>query len=320
MVMNSGYALLFYNWVCSLDNNKLGYIRDKTLIIATDKNAKKHANNAGFKMVYVPDWLITDDLSIGENVYSSMISNINYNYLVGLQVSMIRDLIHMDYNILFQDIDLVWIKDPLKYINILNNKISKNIFDIITSHDHRWDDKGPINSGFMFINSNCKTKSFTDNVMQFIGIPLVQGSDQRLWNKLLNTIPFRDINVHFLDSFLFISGKTLYDIMFNRFGMKFNSRNERINYIKNEAKSYIIHAAWTYDAYHKVERFYKTGHWYFNQNQCSKYFDKSLILDINDRQPRDYEDKKSDIDLVKFGLVTNDTKKFMQKFKFKAWK
>lgn len=121
MVMNGGYGLLFYNWVCSLENHNLNYIKKQTLIIATDNKAKNIAIKSGFNIIYELNFMKNAGLNIGKETYSGMEAKFgklgnSYNYLVSLQIAIISDLIELNYNILFQDIDIVWIKDPIPYI------------------------------------------------------------------------------------------------------------------------------------------------------------------------------------------------------------
>ena len=267
MVMNKGYLVFFYNWLCSLEYNKIKHIKENTLLIVTDKYAKEVAIKTGFKMIYEPEWFI-NSFNIGIKKYSSVIANQNYNYLVALQISVIADLVLMGYNVLFQDIDIVYIKNPVPYIMELNYKYN-DVFDIIAMHDHRWDIKGPINSGFMYVNSNCKTKSLMKHLIGYISITILHGSDQLLWNQLIKSVPFRDINVHFLHKHKFICCRELSMITTNGESFNFKNNKERETFLSNQG-TFMIHAAWTTNADEKIQKFGKMSTWYID-NKCPIY-------------------------------------------------
>ena len=62
MVINRGYLYLFYNFVCSLEYNKIEGVRERILVIPTDEETQKDISLTGI-MSYYPSWL-------GENYYN----------------------------------------------------------------------------------------------------------------------------------------------------------------------------------------------------------------------------------------------------------
>ena len=68
------------------------------------------------------------------------------------------------------------------------------IGDIYMAFDGRGDSKGPANSGFIYLRSNCKIKIFTDTLVHYIGLVLIGRSDQRHWNLFLREYDFRLVN------------------------------------------------------------------------------------------------------------------------------
>src|SRR5690606_15889092 len=109
----------------------------------------------------------------------------------------LNDLIHLGYDVILQDMDVVWIKDPI--VNFIMDIKSQNM-DIQMSVDGRNDIRGPGNSGFVVIRSNCKTKIFVNTMINLLYIILVSRSDQILWNALLQEKVFRQLNFNTLST------------------------------------------------------------------------------------------------------------------------
>ena len=107
MTLNSGYTYLFLNWLCGL--HALGIaddIRKTTIIIATDEKTELLARKVGFQVVR-GDWTNT---KIEEEAAKSFALGA-HRWTVSLQIVYTYDLIQMGYNVLQQDVDVVWLRD-----------------------------------------------------------------------------------------------------------------------------------------------------------------------------------------------------------------
>lgn len=143
------------------------------------------------------------------------------------------------------------------------------------SKDGRNDFRGPGNSGFIYIKSNCKTLLFMNAMIEMIGAVIVGRSDQILWNFMMKEEYFKNkigLKFDILDTNYFIGG---YQV-----NLKKGTKRKDFKY---ENDHYIVHASWTTDQFDKIEKFYNLNHWYFNDEQCINIFETKLLPDLKDR-------------------------------------
>ena len=107
-------------------------------------------------------------------------------------------------------------------------------------------------------------------MIKLIGLILVGRSDQILWNMLLDEDEFRQIHFELLDTKYFICG---YQVNLER-GIKNGKLPDAAT---------IFHASWTTDQFDKVEKFYMTDHWYFNQEKCPSIYKYELLPDLKEK-------------------------------------
>ena len=269
MVFNYGYSWLFYNFICSLSYNKiLNDIKNRTIIVTTDLFSKNLVESTGF-MTHYPLWLGSKILSQITSKAAASFALGGHKWIVSIQIALITDLIEMGYNVLMQDIDIIWFNNPINYL--LNNKY-KNI-DIQMSVDGTMGLRGPGNSGFFIIRSNCKTKLFMNTMISLIGLIMTGRSDQMLWNTLLNEKLFRQINFQTLSTKYFISG----------FQVNILHGTKRKN-LPNPNSHFIVHASWTTDQWDKIEKFYNIDHWYFTKEKCPNWYNFTILPDLAERK------------------------------------
>ena len=265
MVFNHGYAWLFYNLLCSLQYNNID-IRNRTIIVTTDEESQKLVSDTGF-MTHFPDWL---GQSIQGRITKKAAASFAlgaHKWIVSIQIALITDLIELGYDVIMQDIDMIWYKNPLPY---LMNPIYQNI-DIQMSVDGTMGLRGPGNSGFFIVRSNCKMKMFMNTMVSLIGLIMTGRSDQMLWNTLLQEKQFRMINFETLTTKKFISG----------FQINLARKTTRNQLPSNH---FIVHASWTTDQWDKIEKFYNTDHWYFTQERCPKWYNFDYLPDLAERK------------------------------------
>ena len=287
MAVNHGYSYLYLNWFCSVKYN--GLLTDdlisRTIVITTDIDTQKTVNDTGFTGYY-PTWLGTKNLKrITKNAAQSFALG-GHRFIVALQIAMVNDLIHLGYDVLIQDTDIIWKDNPIKYLYL--NKY--NYIDIQMSVDGRMDQRGPGNSGFFIVRSNCKTKIFMDTMISLIGLVIVGRSDQILWNTLIDERLFRMINFETLNHDVFLNGNRA-------------SKQKYIEKIDFD-KMITFHASWTTDIFDKIERFYNIDSWYFTDNKCNDYFDINKLPDLKNRKSHiRNKTQEQELRLKKLGFV-----------------
>ena len=293
MTVNYGFSWLFSNWVCSLEHNlnenEIQNIKSKTIVVVTDEKSEKLVNSMGF-MTHFPVWLGPNILSNIEEDASDFFGERSHTEINMLTIMLMNDLMQLNYNVLVQDVDIVWNKNPINYL--LHNVVA----DISMSFDGRGDKRGPGNSGFIFLKNNCVTKVFAKTLCNARSQIYYDGSDQMMWNRLINDTFFRQLHFETLDEKLFANGHV-------------------INLVHGGAlhsDHFVFHASWVHDSFDKIEKFMNTKHFYYLPELCS-YHDENMILDISKRIPKkeDIESgriQKQEDKFVKLGLFKNETK------------
>ena len=118
IVFNYGYSYLFFNWACSIEYNQLDIdheIRNRTVVITTDFKAKSMLESKGF-LVYYPEWLGTWILKHIDEKASERFANGPHRWIVSIQIATLNDLVQLGYNVILQDSDIVWNKNPITYL------------------------------------------------------------------------------------------------------------------------------------------------------------------------------------------------------------
>lgn len=266
MVINRGYLYLFYNFICSLTYNKIDGVKERILVIPTDKETQKDIEATGI-MSFYPSWLGERLLQRIDPKMAASFALGAHRWVISFQVAFLNDLLEMGYNVVLQDSDIIWIKNAFNYLK----QPRFDRLDIQMTVDGRMDFRGPGNSGFLFIKTGCKTKRFLNTMIHLVGLIMVGRSDQILWNMLLDENIFRQLHFELLSTKYFICG--------------FQVNLERgIRGGKLPETSIIMHASWTTDQFDKVEKFYMTDHWYFNQEKCPSLYKYELLPDLKERK------------------------------------
>eukprot|EP00483_Globobulimina_turgida_P009619 UN09638 len=217
-------------------------------------------------MIFFPDWLgkvrdrITPDMpktfALGA-----------HRWVVSLQIAIISDLIALGFDVITQDSDIIYIKNPLYFVM---QQQFKHV-DIQMMVDARNDRRGPGNSGFYIVRSNCKTKVFMETMIKLIGAVLVARSDQILWNTLINEKSFRMLNFATFPIEYFVGG--------NQINIKYETKQKDL-----PPNALLIHACWTTDQFDKIEKFWNVEHYYFTQEKCPHLYDYNMMPDLKDKK------------------------------------
>lgn len=290
ITINDGYSFLFLNWVCSLDYHQLMAIKQRTIVIPTQKETIPLIEKAGFKMIFHPHWLG----AVIERIEPEMPKTFAlgaHRWVVSLQIAAISDLVALGYDVITQDSDIVYVGNPLRYLMQPRFKY----LDIQMMVDERNDRRGPGNSGYYIVRSNCKTKVLMQTMIQMIGAVLVARSDQILWNTLINEKMFRMIEFRTLSRDYFVGG--------NQINIKYGTKREDL-----PGNTVMIHACWTTDQFDKIEKFYNVEHYYFTNETCPHLYDYKLTPDLKDKKWHiRAKTQEQEAKLMKLGLVRDSS-------------
>jgi Nucleotide-diphospho-sugar transferase len=178
----------------------------------------------------------------------------------------------LGYNFLFQDVDIVWYKHPLKYFA---DNDGDETFDIYFQEDGARTtmyEPYDANSGFYFVRNNERTRHFLAAMLMSTDFTLTTQNDQVVFGVLLSE--------HAVLHGLKVKVFSRYELDFPG-GWAFNGISQdgksHMGKILNEtSNSYIFHMSWTSNSADKELYFRQMGLWHV-QDQCeSKSHDGKL--------------------------------------------
>jgi len=168
-------------------------------------------------------------------------------------VHLVSDL---GYDLLFQDVDLVWLKDPLAYFHDTASPVAN--FDVYFQDDgNRQERFAPYsaNSGFYYVRHNPRTKLFFRKMLYAGDLIFACHSHQQILIQLMaeaSSLSGLTVKVLSRDGEGFPSGYH-YNMKRDSFMRKF---------VKGETASYIFHMCWTLNKDDKVKYMRQMGMWY----------------------------------------------------------
>jgi len=172
-----------------------------------------------------------------------------------LCVQLVNEL---GYNLLFQDADIVWYKNPLEYFH------DKSIpqFDLYFQDDgSRQERYAPYsaNSGFYYVRSNSRTQHLFRQLIYSSDLIDAWNSHQQVLIALLGE-----------HSSVFGLSIKIYEKETEEFpgGLQYHRKKDIMKKIMSgESKAYIFHMSWTNNKDNKLKFFQQMGEWYLNE-QC----------------------------------------------------
>ena len=274
LTCNLGQSELLLNFSCSA--RARGFDLSNVLVFPTDEETKELAEGIGLVVFYEEKLMASipkqEAATYGDNVFA------NIMFAKVLCVQLVNEL---GYDLLFQDVDLVWFKSPLDFFH----DPSLPIFDMYFQDDgNRQERFAPYsaNSGFYFVRSNPKTRHFFRQFLYSSDLISAWYSHQAVLIALLGE--------H--SSVMGLTVK-VYPKEMEEFpgGLQFHRKNKKEmmkKIIVGNSKAYIFHMSWTDNKANKKKFFQQMGEWYLN-DKCADGKDLHVILGGNS----------------KFGVVSN---------------
>lgn len=229
MTVNDGQFYLFKNFVMGCDHFLSYDIRDRLVLLATDDKVLQKAEHMGVHVLSKNETIPGFDIS---SKYDKTTANSGpHKHINNLLFLMTNLLIHMDYNILMSDVDMVFLNSPFEYLK----RITTN-YDFSGMFAHYKHSKSPINTGFVYFNPTTNSKMFMQTIVN--ALPLKKHSDQWLFNSVLKHHLFETMAFRVLPLKLFgKAGSTKYF---------------------DKSTTYVYHAV----SLNKEERLKKMGLWF----------------------------------------------------------
>ncbi len=265
MIVNEGEIDLFMNYVCSLHiNNVTNGV--KTVVFVTSPNLMPIVQSIGAH--YIP---------IYHKQFAKVSKDANEEYLdqqfgriMWYKVFSNWLLIDLGYNILYQDVDIIWFQNALSKATSHSPELhtqEQHLYNNTPLYDGYFSDDGQrnlrfapfyINSGFYYLKCNSRTKYFTWSMLAAYDYLLVTSSHQFLFNmKLLESLDFARLSPAILNINNYPTG-----IKYNHDKPYMKGLSEGI------IKPYMFHMCWTVNKDQKISNFKSIHHWYIKR-ECS---------------------------------------------------
>lgn len=161
----------------------------------------------------------------------------------------------LGYDLLFQDVDIVWYRNPLGYFTDTSNPYYD--FDIYFQHDgsstRRYAPYSP-NTGFYFVRYNPRTKYFIHSLLMQGNLILGSGSHQAALTTVMSEhASWRGLRVKVLSS------ETMQEFPG---GFHFHRRKQFMrDLMEGKVKPYIFHMSWTDNKDNKRSFLEQMGDW-----------------------------------------------------------
>ncbi len=241
MMLNYGHIDLFRNWVRSCDDNNIE-TRSWTLVFTVDADAAQAVEQLGFSSY-------TDPVSYGRQCKAAVkqFGDSDFRLLMFQKTAIVKDVIDLGYHTLFQDVDVVWLKDPLPYFL----DPSRQHFDALFMYDGPNKIHSPlhVNTGFFWLNSTLGSIRFWNEVFLHYPLILNSGSQQMVLNQIIIGHLFDGLKLNILLEKHFANG--------HLFSIKSTS--------KLPQSPYVIHCSWTSNLAHKIDKYKFAGLWYLDK-------------------------------------------------------
>lgn len=254
MVSNFGQSELLVNFVCAARarNHDISSI----IVFATDAETKALAEGLGLLAFY-------DKRNYGDipSEAAGRYGDKKFTAMMMAKVMCVQMVSSLGYNILFQDVDIVWYKNPIPFFETERPELEE--FDMMFQDDGGHSTRyAPYsaNSGFYYVRANART--------QFFFASLLTGGD-----VILETNSHQQALIALLSEHVSLYGLKvkIFDRETDEFPGGFHYHQKSGQYmrklIKGEVDPYIFHMSWTYNKENKLLFFKQMEEWYVH-DQC----------------------------------------------------
>jgi hypothetical protein len=290
MVCNHGQSELLMNFACSAQAR--GFDLHQVLVFSTDLETKELAEGLGMAVFYdqtvrklslfiCSRWKIAHHLNVATSFHEQLFDKIpkahaayyadeTFTRVMMAKLYCVHMINMLGYNLLFQDVDVTWYRNPLEYFS--NTTSHFNDYDIFFQDDGgrsiRYGPYSP-NSGFYYVRHNDRTEYFFHSLLMAGNIIAQSGSHQNAVSAVLNEhASWRGLRV-----------KTLHRKMqefpcgFHYESSAFSgpdgvaSKKLMKDLIAGQSNAYIFHMSWTGNKAEKKKFYEQMGEWYV-KDEC----------------------------------------------------
>ena len=248
LTCNLGQSELLLNFVCSA--RARGLDLRNVIVFPTDVETRELAEGMGLITFYEEHLMASipkeEAAAYGDKVFSSVM------FAKVLCVQLVNEL---GYDLLFQDVDVVWYRPPLDFF--LDKSMPK--FDVYFQDDgSRQERYAPYsaNSGFYFARSNPKTRHLFKQLLYSSDLISAWRSHQSVLIALLAE------HSSVMGLTVKIFPKEMEELPG---GLQFHRKRDTMKkLLSGNSTAYIFHMSWTENKDDKVEFFQQMGEWYLD--------------------------------------------------------
>jgi len=179
LTCNMGQSALLMNFACSA--RRRGFDLGSVLVFPTDIETKELAEGLGLATYY--DEKNMGPLPSGE---ARRYGDKNFRAMMYAKVLCVLYPLMLGYDILFQDVDIVWLRDPMEFFHNESSKVSN--FDVTFQHDGSNSVRyAPYsaNSGFYYARANKRTQYLFTSLLYHSDLIINWDSHQQVLVQLL---------------------------------------------------------------------------------------------------------------------------------------
>lgn len=238
MMVNRGFMEMFLNWVASCDFHGIDP-RPWSVVFALDAESGRQVEELGFA-VHV------ETGSYGEQPSEAVrkFGDDDFARLMFAKTAVVQDVLLLDFDVLFQDVDVVWKKDPFEHLL----QAAESGCDAQFMFDGPNAFHGPVhaNSGFFFLRNNEQSRVFWGQVLENYSRILAYRSQQKVVNEVLVSRSHEGLNFSILteqdyaNGHLFCEDKPL----------------------QLPEDPFVVHCSWTRNIQQKIEKYKNAGLWF----------------------------------------------------------
>ena len=239
MILCSNFSPMFKNWLASCDFHGIA-VRDRLLVFTLDATATEQVAGLGIETCFL------DPSSYMPGGGSSAYGDRQFSRTMFYKNAVVSDALILGANVLFQDVDLVWFKDPFPY---LREHCAAN--DIAIMFDGNNPHHGPIyaNTGFIHVACTSASRALFETAARNTASIFQCRSHQRPFNHILAFFALHNVlGLSVLPETRFLNGH-----LFNL------ERGVSARAGDWKRDGYVMHYSWTADRAEKQQKLDRFG-------------------------------------------------------------
>jgi hypothetical protein len=247
LVCNHGQSELLINFICNA--RRRGLDLTPVLVFATDPETRDLAQGLGLASFY-------DEINYREipRKAAGEFGDSTFGAIVLAKIYCVQMISMLGYDILFQDVDVMWYRSPLEFFHNLNSSMAN--YDIYFQDDGNrgYPAYSPYcaNSGFYYVRNNQKTRNLLNNYLMSGDFVLSSRNDQHVLSQLLQEHA----------SLFGLRVKTLHDTLFPTGFAYHLQKNYMKGLISGDQQPYVFHMSWTTNKTDKIRYYQQMGEWF----------------------------------------------------------